>query len=331
MSVDTREAPARPARRASRPLAVLCWLMAAPGLVWAVVRVLGVEWGPLVQLLAFTPYVAAWSVLPVVLALALRRWWAVGVAAVAALALLGVVVPRVVPDGGPAPGGPVLRVLTSNVLAGAADPAAVLALVRAERVDVLALQEFTPDAQAALDTLGIADVLPHRVTNPLVGTQGSALYSRFPLSDTGIRWNDGGFSQAYGTVAVPDGPGVLAESVHPAAPYAVSVLDAWRTDLAAQPAATPDGPLRVLAGDFNATLDHAPLRALIDTGYVDAAAARGAGLIGTWGPYDGDPIPPVTIDHVLVDRRIGVRAVAVHPVAGSDHRAVLAELALPAG
>ncbi|MEV7226555.1 endonuclease/exonuclease/phosphatase family protein [Polymorphospora sp. NPDC051019] len=310
---------------------MLCWLVAVPGLLWAVVRLFGLERGPLVQLLAFTPYVAAWSVLPVVLALALRRWWAAGVAAVAALVLLGVVVPRVVPDRGPVPDGPVLRVLTSNVLAGAGDPAAVLALVRAERVDVLAVQEFSPETQAALDALGVADVLPHRVTNPMVGTQGSALYSRFPLTDTGIRWNDGGFSQAYGTVLVPGGPAVVAESVHPAAPYALSVIDDWRTDLAAQPVATPDGPLRVLAGDFNATLDHAPLRDLIDTGYVDAAAARGAGLLGTWGPYDGDPIPPVAIDHVLVDRRIGVRAVAVHPVAGSDHRAVLAELALPAG
>jgi endonuclease/exonuclease/phosphatase family metal-dependent hydrolase len=87
----------------------------------------------------------------------------------------------------------------------------------------------------------------------------------------------------------------------------------------------------VLAGDFNATLDHSGLRRLIRTGYRDAAATVGAGLAGTWGPYDGDPIPPVTIDHVLVDRRVRVRSVSVHRVPGSDHRAVLAELALPAG
>lgn len=115
------------------------------------------------------------------------------------------------------------------------------------------------------------------------------------------------------------------------APYSMAALDSWRIDLLAQPAATPDGPPRILAGDFNATLDHAPLRALLDTGYVDAARAAGAGLIGTWGPYDGDVIPPVTIDHVLVDARIGVRKVSVHPLPGSDHRPVLAELSLPAG
>jgi endonuclease/exonuclease/phosphatase family metal-dependent hydrolase len=38
----------------------------------------------------------------------------------------------------------------------------------------------------------------------------------------------------------------------------------------------------------------------------------------------------VTIDHVLVDRRIGVRDVQVHGLPRSDHRAVLASLTVPA-
>ena len=44
----------------------------------------------------------------------------------------------------------------------------------------------------------------------------------------------------------------------------------------------------------------------------------------------GRRIPPaVTIDHVLADARIGVRAVSVHTIPGTDHRAVFAELVLP--
>jgi endonuclease/exonuclease/phosphatase family metal-dependent hydrolase len=157
------------------------------------------------------------------------------------------------------------------------------------------------------------------------------------------------------------------ESVHPAAPYALGVLDDWRADLAAQPAAAQpgpvqdgpvqdgsiqdgpvrDGPIRVLAGDFNATLDHALLRRLLATGYRDAAATVGAGLAGTWpacarswgslrsflaGRVDAlpcRPVPPVVIDHVLADRRVGIVAVSVHRLPGSDHRAVLAVLSLP--
>ncbi|MEO3779178.1 endonuclease/exonuclease/phosphatase family protein [Micromonospora sp. B11E3] len=326
-----RTRAASPPGRRDRVRTWLCWLAVTPGLVWAAVRLPGLERGPLVQAVAFTPYVAAWAPAPLLLALALRRRWPAAVAALVAAALLGVVAPRALPSPRPPATGPTLRLLTANLLAGAADTRALVDLVRAHRVDVLAVQEFTPRAAAELDQLGLAALLPHRQLNPQVGTPGSGLYARFPISGGGVRLNRGGwgFSQAYGTVTPPGGPPVRVESAHPAAPYAIDQVGYWRTDLTAQLPATPDAGLRVLAGDFNATLDHAPLRALLATGYVDAADAVGVGLVGTWGPYDGDPIPPVTIDHVLVDRRIAVHAVAVRPVPGSDHRAVFAELRLP--
>lgn len=328
LRVDERPAPIR----THRPnWTTLCWLAVVPGAAWAAVRLPGLERGPLVQLVAFTPYVAAWTLLPLLLALALRRWWLAVAAALVALALIGAVTPRALASGQPPVAGPALRLLTANVLAGAGSPQALVDLVRAHRVDVLTVQELTPGIAADLDRLGLAQLMPHRQLEPEVGTTGSGLYSRFPLADGGLRRNAGfGFGQAYGTIAVPGAPPVRVESAHPAAPYAVDVVADWRTDLTAQPPATPDGTLQILAGDFNATLDHALLRALLGTGYVDAADAAGAGLTGTWGPYDGDLIPPVTIDHVLVDRRIAVRSVTVHPLPGSDHRPVLAELRLPA-
>ena len=52
---------------------VLWWLLVLPGLLWAVVRLGGWERGVLVQLFAFTPYVAAWSV-PLALAALLAVW-----------------------------------------------------------------------------------------------------------------------------------------------------------------------------------------------------------------------------------------------------------------
>jgi endonuclease/exonuclease/phosphatase (EEP) superfamily protein YafD len=248
----------------ARGLTVLCWAVATPGLLWAAVRLLGVERGPLVQLLAFTPYVAAWSLAPVALALGLRRWWPAGVAAATAVALLGVVAPRAI--GGSADAeGPTLRVLTANLLRGTGDAETLVRLVREHDVDVLAVQEFTPEAAARLDAHGLAALLPHRRLHPVVGTEGSGLYSRFPLSDVGVRENPGGFSQVYGTLTAPGAAPTTVESVHPA------------------------------------------------------------------GPYDGDRIPPVTIDHVLVDRRVGVRDVSVLRLPGSDHRPVYAELALPRG
>jgi endonuclease/exonuclease/phosphatase (EEP) superfamily protein YafD len=327
MTVTESEPATRPTRRIAG--SVVLWVLVLPGLVWAPARLGGWERGPAVQLFAFTPYVAAWCLVPVAVTVALRRWSAASVAVLALLVMVATVLPRAVPDGdrGPA-AGTALTVLTSNLLAGDADPATIVRLVREHDVAVLALQEFTPAAADALAAAGLGALLPHSQLGAEDGTTGSGLYSRYPITAGGVRRNGGGFSQAYGTVQPPGAPAVQVESVHPLAPYAVSALGDWRADLAAQPAATPGGPLRILLGDFNATLDHQPLRRLIGTGYRDAADVAGAGLIGTWGPYDGDPIPPVTIDHVLVDRRIGVRDVSVHDVPASDHRAVLASLVL---
>jgi hypothetical protein len=37
----------------------------------------------------------------------------------------------------------------------------------------------------------------------------------------------------------------------------------------------------------------------------------------------------LAIDHVLADRRIAVAGFSVHRVAGTDHRAIIADLILP--
>jgi endonuclease/exonuclease/phosphatase (EEP) superfamily protein YafD len=303
----------------------LSWGAVVPVAGWALVRLTGLERGPLVQLLAFTPYVVGLSLLPLVLALALRRWAAAAVAALATLLLAVGVAPRAVADDTP-DGGPPLRVMTVNVLGGAGDPGDVVRLVRELRVDVLSVQELGPDVLAGLDAAGIAAVLPHRAVDDAY----AGIFARVPLADPGLHRRDDGLRQTYATLLVPGARPVVFEAVHTCSPYSLAQLTCWRADLAALPRATPDGPVRILAGDFNATLDHGPLRSLLASGYVDAADRAGKGLVGTWGPYDGDRIPPVTIDHVLVDRRVGVRAVSVHAVAGSDHRAVVAELSLPA-
>src|SRR5262249_5745240 len=90
-----------------------------------------------------------------------------------------------------------------------------------------------------------------------------------------------------------------------------------------------EGEPRVLLGDFNATLDQSEFRDLLGRGYADAADTLGSGLEPTWPTNRRFP-PLVTIDHVLADRRIGIREYAVEDLPGSDHRAVFAELSLPA-
>jgi len=310
---------------------VLLWFFLLPFLAWAVIRLGGWERSFIVQLFAFTPYVAAAAWIPAILALATRRWTVGAVAVVIALLLTAAVLPRALPDRDKGPAtGTRLTVMTSNMLFGGADAATIVKLVSEHDVAVLAVQEFTTEGKEALAAAGLGLLLPYSSLADEPMADGSGLYSRYPLTDAGATKNGGGFRQAYGTVQVPDAGPVLVESAHPLAPYARSVLGQWREDLLAEPRADRTEAPRVLLGDFNATLDHGPLRELISRGYRDAADATGKGLIGTWGPYDGKPIPPVTIDHVLADQRIGVREVSVHAIPHSDHRAIIAGLTVPA-
>jgi endonuclease/exonuclease/phosphatase family metal-dependent hydrolase len=314
--------PAR--RRVRAPLFVL---LVPPGLLWAVLRLFGGEHGFLVQLFAFTPYAAAWAWVPVVLALAARRWLVSAVALVAAAVLTACVLPRAVPDVDRGPGDGVrLTVMTINMYVGAADPDAIVRLVREHDVAVLAVQEFTPEAKDGLTAAGLDALLPYHALADEDGTTGSGLYSRYPMSRPGSERGSGGNLQAYGMIQPPGAMPLAVESAHPLAPYATSVLADWRDDLAAEPVPDPDGPPRILLGDFNSTLDHAPVRRLIARGYRDAADAAGKGLVPTWGPYGEKPVPPVTIDHVLVDKRIGVGDVQVAEVNRSDHRSIIATL-----
>jgi endonuclease/exonuclease/phosphatase (EEP) superfamily protein YafD len=310
------------------------WLPVVACLVWTVVRVPGWERGwPWVQVMAFTPYVAAGSVVVAVLALVARRWVAGAVAVVAAVSLCAVVVPRASRDRHSTADGQPLRVLTVNLMGGRADGRALASLVDRLDVDVLALQELTPDGDAALRDAGVYRLLPFAAAFPLPGVSGSAVFSRYPLTSPSHRRLRGGSVQARATVEVPGAVPVDVESAHPAAPWGAPGMANWYHDLRAQPPATVDGRPRVLLGDFNATLDHAALRRLVDTGYRDAAAVAGTGLRTSWPsrwPSNGRRLTlPVTLDRVLADRRIGVAAARPYRIAGTDHRSVYAALVVP--
>jgi endonuclease/exonuclease/phosphatase (EEP) superfamily protein YafD len=307
---------------------IAVWLPVTVCAAWAVLRLFGLERGfPLVGVLAFTPFAAALSVVLVaVMALARQRAAAV-VSALACVVLVGAVVPRALggPSSATAAGGPELRVMTVNLALGHASPEAVVELARRERADVLSLQEVDVKGLRGLDAAGLRAVLPHRVARLGRTIHGTALYARVPLrplpSPAGT-WNATTVARA----AVGGMP-VELWAVHPAAPFDAQRTRAWRADFRKLPPATPDGELRILAGDFNATLDHAELRRLIDSGYRDAADQVGAGLQPTF-PV-GHLVPPITLDHVLADRRCGVRSVEIRGVRRSDHRAVVADLVLP--
>jgi endonuclease/exonuclease/phosphatase family metal-dependent hydrolase len=310
----------------------ISWAVAGGLAAWAVARVTAADRvdriaGPVTALLSFTPQAAAIAPLAALgLGVSGRKGPAV-TAALAAAALGAVTGARATRRPQPKANGPVLRVLTINVLCGRADPEAVVALVRRIGADVLFLQELTDDAVTRLGQAGLDDLMPQNITELRgSGSLGSGIYSRFSLSQ-GRPLAPTHAAQPTAVLGLPGGEAVELGCVHPRAPLPPSPqgVARWRQELAVLP---PPAELpRVLAGDFNATLDHAPFRSLLRHGYADAALQAGNALTPTWGSLGKHAV--ITIDHVLVDRRCAVLASSVYAVPGTDHRAVYAEIRLP--
>ncbi|MFB7471546.1 endonuclease/exonuclease/phosphatase family protein [Kitasatospora sp. NPDC056184] len=274
------------------------------------------------------PYAAVAGVVALGVLLALRSWWPAALAGVLVAVQLLWLVPRLVPDGegAPAADAPRLRVATSNAFKGRADAAELVRLVREQRVDVLAMEEFGPGAAERLDRAGIAEVLPYRELRP---GRDTVLFSRLPLAPL-----DGAASQAardeVAAEVVVGGRTVRLTAVHTY--YPLGDAGRWAEDFDGLRAAVAGaGRNAVLLGDFNATLDHAPMRALLDTGLTDSHAELGRGVAPTW-PQSSTSVPGlwpvIQIDHVLHGEALRAVSVAEHAVRGTDHRAVVAELAV---
>jgi endonuclease/exonuclease/phosphatase (EEP) superfamily protein YafD len=282
-------------------------------------------------LLSFSPQVMAGGLLGS--QLLRRRRVAAAAAGLSGAALAAVVLPRAIRRPQPTADGPVLRVITANLLRGRADEDSLVRLVQRTGADVLFLQELTESAVVRLKQAGLADVLAHELIDERgESSRGSGIYARFPLVE-GKPLPPSFAAQPAARLELPGGQAVNVTCIHthPPNPPLPGKVARWREELALLPPRpdSADAPPLVMAGDFNATFDHESFRGVLRRGLVDAAAQAGRGLVPTWAPFPGWP-GLLTIDHVLLDPRCAVLAVEVHPLPGSDHRAVYAEFRLPA-
>jgi endonuclease/exonuclease/phosphatase (EEP) superfamily protein YafD len=301
------------------------WLAVLPVAAWAAVRVLGLDGASdLAPLMAFTPYAAIGAFLLVGLCVAVRNWAAATVTAIALVALASATLPRGFGSGEEAPPDAAhLDVLSANLYFGKADPRALVELVEEHRPDALAVQEITPELAAALNRAGLREPLPYAVLALPSRGPGRGIYARRPLRPLP---QAGSAADSMPPVALrlDDGRSVRLVDVHPRAPKPGKV-GRWADALERLPSTGDSGPPWVLLGDFNATLDQAAMRDLLDRGYRDAAAATGKGLAPTW-PTDRLVPPLIAIDHVLADERLGIADFGVEDLPGTDHRAIWATL-----
>jgi endonuclease/exonuclease/phosphatase family metal-dependent hydrolase len=83
----------------------------------------------------------------------------------------------------------------------------------------------------------------------------------------------------------------------------------------------------VIAGDFNGTVDHADFRGALSGYCRSVGPSVGGGLQGTW-PADQPAVLRTQIDHVVVTRQFEPGGFTTYSIHGTDHRAVVATVAL---
>lgn len=213
-----------------------------------------------------------------------------------------------------------MRILSSNLLLGRADVEAYGSLLECTDPDVVVCQEL---GQSQADLL--ADRYEYVDLHPSEEFVGRGVASRLPIQFGTIDMP--GRTGTYAAITTNEGVWNMA-GIHLVNPIRwpqwkavrtrtaqLDALEAWADELGSGP--------QLVVGDFNAS-PRWPAYRRVASRWTDLVAEAIPRPERTWGWRPGWPLM-LRIDHVF---GTGVQAteVSVHPIAGSDHRAVLVEL-----
>lgn len=230
-----------------------------------------------------------------------------------------------------------VRVLTWNTLGDEPGAATIAQLILDTEADVVALPETTWETGTEIAAL-LADegvemqvfTLPY---DQISKARSTTLLISTELGKYSVDLSERTTGQLPSVVATPLGGGPTIVAVHAVAPLP-PMEGVWQADLRWLADACA-GENVIMAGDFNATLDHfAALGAGGRLGNcADAAAAADQGALGTW-PAILPALLGSPIDHVMATenwRVSGARVIQSHDGHGSDHRPLLVQLSPTAG
>ena len=330
-----RRANRRPRRwtfRLPGVLAALCWLVLALLAALAVARLVAWDGSELlaeVNSLNGLAYLPAWPVL--LLAALARRVALAGAAALVIIAQLAFVAPEVLaaqPLATWAVHAPTITVFDANVGSdiGNRDMSGYTRAIERDTPDVVTLEEIDPGDFAQLEADGALDRLPHRYQLRGAAPWGFGIASRYPLHVERVLSAGGNPFLVMAHISLRHVT-LRLWVVHTDAPPTSMAL--WRSDLdRIATSVTKTGLSRLLvAGDFNASWGNAGFNAVLQSGLVDGAAARAEPFGMTWPESRWLP-PLVRIDHVLTGRDLAVKTLVTGDGPGSDHRALLATVAI---
>jgi endonuclease/exonuclease/phosphatase (EEP) superfamily protein YafD len=228
-----------------------------------------------------------------------------------------------------------LTVMSWNTLGDAPGPEAIAKLAIDSDADVVSLPETTEETAKAVAVLMTTAGLPmtsHTVAHGHVSkSRSTSVLISTTLGAYHLDESAGSTETLPSLVMVPDsGSGPTIVAAHPVAPLP-SELANWNADLHWLAGVCPSGNV-ILAGDFNATLDHlAGLGSVPDASIgacTDAALRAHTGARGSW-PTVVPALLGAPIDHVMTTKNwavVGVRVVEDLDGAGSDHRPIVVRL-----
>jgi vancomycin resistance protein VanJ len=239
--------------------------------------------------------------------------------------------------------GATLRVMTANLLVSNDDLSAVAGLLLAERADIVALQELSP---AMAEHLGreLRVQYPYQLLEPRESAAGLGILSRYPLRAEGLGEPLPRACFCQRATVDLGGRAATLVNVHPWPPK-IRYVKVGRVPIPTsfEPEQTRRGLEAALAGlegrtgslvvlgDFNLS-DRQPFYRELRRTLLDAHAEAGWGLGYSFPALAFEGLPNasfVRIDYILYDRSLTARSARTARIPGSDHRHVVADLALP--
>lgn len=215
-----------------------------------------------------------------------------------------------------------IKVLNSNLYLDNTEYDAQLDFIDTVEPDIIAFQEYTHEWHEVLSKR--LTLYPHRVTKPLHGAFGIALYSKYPILSGSVKKLSKNSAFIADVKIKLNEKQVRVIGVHPPPPASLFMYDMRNEmlQLLTKESAQEDDAL-IMMGDFNATPWTSHFSSLLTQGKLRNARA-GHGMHPTWPT--NNPIKLIPIDHILVNPHVAVKHFGSTKVVGSDHRNIWSEL-----
>lgn len=217
---------------------------------------------------------------------------------------------------------PALKVISYNVYTGNNRSQEVRDFLRSESADVVFLMEI--DSRWMRELQPLFDLYPYRLESPREDNFGIMLLSKIPFNKGEILY--------FGEHDLPAADITVSKDTHAYRILGIHVLPPVRTEAttdrnyhlmtAAQMLSHASTPHRLLIGDFNLTPYSPWFGEILRVGQLQNLSP---GYAPTW--RTGNPLFSIPIDHILTSRTLTVRSRRVGPSLGSDHNALIADVA----